>query len=108
MQNLNKEHDYHASCSNDVSVKANITIWLYFIIMGIVLFLTIAGLIIMFQFWLEEEQTKKIGMVQTAESKDYKAVMNAYVNGHKGVFDDKKNTSIDEAIKKFLNGFRNQ
>lgn len=102
MQNLNEEHDYHAVCNSDVSAKTNAKIWFYFILMGIGLFVTLICLIIMYRFWLEEEQIKKIGLVQTHESLDYKAMMKAYVSGNLSVFPDKKNISVEEAMHKFL------
>lgn len=106
MQHLNEEHDYHATCNSDVSAKTNIKIWLYFILMGFGLFVTLIALIIMYRFWLEEEQIKKIGLVQTHESVDYKAMMKAYVSGDLSVFQDKKSISINDAIQKFLTDYK--
>lgn len=100
------EHDFHPSAAQDVSPKANRRIWMYFILMGISLFLIIWGLIIMFRFILVEEQEKKIGMVLTKERTDYISNMNAIVSGNKGIFSDKKNVSVDDAMKIFLQKFR--
>lgn len=104
-QNLN-DHDYQPSCAKDVSAKANIRIWIYFILMGILLFLLIWGLIIMFRFMVDDEQTNKIGLVKTKERTEYVYKMNSLITGKTGLFPDKKNVPVEDAMKIFLQNFR--
>lgn len=100
--NNDHEHDYHTKAAPDVSIKASAHIWLYFIALGILLFITIAGLTIFFRFQLKEEEIKKIGEIETQEILDYKSSYQPILQGKKGIFDDKKSVSIEKAIFKFL------
>ncbi len=99
-------HDYHIAAEGDVKQSANRHIVLYLVILCVFLFVTIYGLIIMFRFQLDHEKEKKIGEVLSHEYLDYKAMSEAYLSGKQGVFPDKKNIPIDEAMAKFLSSVR--
>lgn len=100
---MSSQHDYHIAAEADVGTKANRRIWVYFIIFGVGLYLTILGLDIMFRFQVDYEKTQKIGLVNTDESIEQKSLTEAYLSGQKGLFGDKRNVAIDVAIKRFVN-----
>lgn len=104
--NNDHDHDYHSKAAPDISIKASAHIWLYFIALGAILFVTIAGLTIYFRFQLKEEEIKKIGEIETQEILDYKSFYQPILLGKKGIFADKKSTSIEKAIFKFLEDAR--
>lgn len=94
-------NDYHIAAEADVGTKANRRIWLYFIIMGVGLYLTILGLDIMYRFQVDWEKTQKIGLVDTEESIAQKSLNEAYMSGQKGLFSNKKYVDINVAIKRY-------
>ncbi len=99
-------NDYHIAAEADVGTKANRRIWLYFIIMGVGLYLTILGLDIMYRFQVDYEKTKKIGLVNTEESIAQKNITESYLSGQKGLIDGKKHVAIDVAMSKLVQDFR--
>jgi hypothetical protein len=94
--------EYHLAAAPDVSGQANRHIWLYFVLLGILLFVTMGGLTIMFRFQVAEQQQKKIGAVKSQEALDYEASANAIIAGRKGVVEGKKNVSFEVAKARFL------
>lgn len=96
-------HDYHIAAEADVGPKANRRIWLYFIIFGLGLYLTILGLDIMYRFLVDDEKTRKIGEINTEESIAQKNLNDSYMSGKKGLFDGKRHVSIEDAMKRLDN-----
>lgn len=95
-------NEYNIAAEADTSSKANRRIWLYFILLGIGLYLTIIGLDIMYRFSVQYEKTDKIGLVNTEESIAYKAEQEAYLSGKKGLFDDKSHIPISQAMSQLV------
>lgn len=103
---MSAQHDYHIAAEADVSGRANRQIWYYFIMLGILLFATIVGLIIMYQFSVDYEKKEKIGLVNTKESIEQMALSDSYLSGKRGLFQNKKHAAIDVAIDRFVSDVR--
>jgi len=103
---MKEEHEYHTRAAPDVTGRANIKIWFYFLLLGIALFLTIGGLTIFFRFQVDKEQLERIGQIDTKESMDQRSLEEAILSGKSGIFPDKKYVSIETAMKKFLSDIR--
>jgi hypothetical protein len=94
--------NYNIAAEADVSGKVNRHIWFYFIVLGTLLSITLVGLTIMYRFSVDYEKTEKIGLVQTQEVITQTNLSQAYLSGKRGLFDNKKNVPIDEAMKRFV------
>jgi len=101
-----EQHDYHIASEPDVSGAANRQIWFYFIALGILLFLTLAGLTIMYRFQVDFEKERKIGKVNTEESLNQETLSAQYLSGEKGLFENKRHVPIEEAMNRFLRDVR--
>jgi hypothetical protein len=99
-------HDYNLASEPDLKPSASRNVWYYFIILGLLLYITIYALDIFYRFTLTSEKEKKIGVIQTHEALDKKAVSQAYLSGQRGLFNDKNNISIEDAKRLFLEEFR--
>lgn len=106
MANNLENGEHHFKAAPDISKRANVTIWVYFILLGVLLFITILGLTVYFRVQLQEEKLKKIGEVQTQEILNYKAFYKPIIAGEKGILEGKKNISIQEAMKIFIYNIR--
>jgi hypothetical protein len=102
---MSSEHDYHIAAEADVGPKANRRIWLYFILLGVGLYLTILGLDIMYRFQVQWEKTEKIGEIKTQESIEQKAISESILSGEKGLVPGKKHVSINEAMNKLVDSW---
>jgi|HubBroStandDraft_6_1064221.scaffolds.fasta_scaffold716499_1 hypothetical protein len=98
--------DYHIAAEPDVSSSANRHIWACFILLGILLFATVGGLVIMYRFQVQDEREMKIGEIDTHESLDQMALQESYLTGKRGLFDGKRHVAIDVAIKQFISDAR--
>jgi hypothetical protein len=101
-------HDYKLAVEHDVSGRANRQIWVYFIMLGILLFITICGLTIMYRFQVDYEKRKKIGQVYRRESLDQKALSESYLAGKRGLFEEKRHVPIDVAMSQFIREVRKE
>lgn len=96
------EHDYRLAAEKDVSGKANRKIWTYFISLGILLFLTLIGLDIMYRFQLDYEREIKIGDVTTPEALEEKRRTQSILSGKTGLIEGRRHIPIEEAMTVFL------
>jgi len=103
---MSSSNDYHLASEPDLKPSASRTVWVYFIILGALLFLTIYGLDVFYRFSLSYEKEIKIADVSTHESIDKKAMSEAYLSGKRGIFPDKNFVPIDIAMTKLLQEFR--
>lgn len=99
---MDSHHDYHIAAEADVDSRVNRQIWFYFIALGILLFLTILGLTIMYRFQVDYEKTEKIGNVNTVESMNQMNESQSILTGKKGLFDGKRHVAIDVAMHQFV------
>ena len=104
---MNSSHDYHLASEPDLKPSASRTVWVYFIVLGALLFLTIYGLDVFYRFTLSHEKEIKIAEVSTHESIDKKAMSEAYLSRKRGLFPDKAFVPINIAMAKLLQEFRN-
>jgi hypothetical protein len=102
------EKDYHIGAEPDLKGSANRHILAYFALLGLLLFLTIIGLTIMFRFQVDHEKEEKIGQLMKSETLQSKTESESLMSGKKGLFLDKKFIPIDEAMKRFLNEQRRE
>lgn len=105
---MSSSHDYKIAAEPDMSGEANRHIWYYFIGFAMMLFITMAGLIIMYRFQVQYEKEKKIGNVMKRETLDQMALSRSYLSGKRGMFEGKKNVPIDDAMAKFLKEARDR
>ncbi len=103
---MGSQHDYHIGAEADLDSKVNRHIWFYFVVLGVLLFLTILGLTIMYRFQLEYEQTEKVGLVNTEESMAQMNESQAVLSGKKGVIEGKRHVAIGEAMDRFVSEAR--
>lgn len=99
-------NDYHIAAEADLKPSASRQIWYYFVVLGVLLFATVGGLIIMYRFSLVSEKQEKIGDVISMESRDHKALNEALLSGKQGLFPDKHHVPIQSAMAKFLHATR--
>jgi hypothetical protein len=97
---------YGIDAEPDVSGKINRNIWLYFIVLGILLFAMIGGLNIFYLFQVDHEKQKKIGKINTRESMDKMALSQSYLSGKRGLFEDKQHMAVSEAMDMVLKNLR--
>ena len=102
----NLEDDFKPAAEKDLPPEASRHIWLYFILLGVMLFATIGGLTIMFHFQVDDEKLEKIGEVETLEFKDAQAMKHAYLSGKIGLFADKKNIPVEQAMNMVVAAIR--
>lgn len=100
------EHDYHIAAEKDVSNKVNRHIWYYFIASGVILFLTIYALDIMYTFMVDDEKHIKIGEVITHESQIEMNRSRSILSGKTGLFSGKRHVNIDQAMDQFITDMR--
>lgn len=103
---MSSSHDYHLASEPDLKPSASRTVWIYFIVLGALLFLTIYGLDVFYRFSLSYEKEIKIANVSTHESIDKKAMSEAHLSGKRGLFPDKAFVPINIAMTKLLQEFR--
>lgn len=103
---MGSSHDYHIAAEPDLKPSSSRHIWFYFIVLGVLLFLTIYGLDVMYRFTLRDEKDEKIGDIITREALEQRNISAAYLSGKVGLFPDKVHVSIDKAMSKFLYDFR--
>lgn len=103
---MSSSNDYHLASEPDLKPSASRTVWIYFIVLGVLLFLTIYGLDVFYRFSLSYEKEIKVAEVSTHESIDKKATSEAYLSGKRGLFPDKPFVSINQAMAKLLQEFR--
>lgn len=99
-------HEYHIAAEKDVSGKVNRRIWYYFVALGVLLFLTIVGLDIMYRFMVDKEKAEKIGQIATAESVEETTRSASYLSGKVGLFEGKRHVPIEDAMGRFLSDIR--
>lgn len=99
-------HNYNLGAEADLKPGANRQIWYYFLVIAVLLMIFIGGLIIMYRFQLLAEKQEKIGQVISVESRDQKALSEALLSGKQGLFPDKRHTSVQDAMAKFLQEVR--
>jgi hypothetical protein len=100
------QHDYHIAAEKDVSGKANRHILYYFVALGLMLFLMIYGLDVMYRFMVDGEKKEKIGEVFTHESIVEVARSESYLSGKQGLFEGKRHVPIADAMARFLSDIR--
>lgn len=100
------DHDYHIGAEADLNPSVNRQIWFYFLVLGVLLALMLAGLTIMYRFTLDEELTRKVGLVKSNEVVKYENESKLYLSGKKGVNEGKAHVAIDVAMKQLLNDMR--
>lgn len=88
--------------SPDVDKKANVFIWGFFLLSGVVLYVLISLITIYFRIETDKEAFVKIGSVESQELIDYKKEQDTILAGAKGLVTGKKNISIDAAMAKVL------
>lgn len=103
---MESPHEYHIAAEKDVSGKVNRRIWYYFIVLGVLLFLTILGLDIMYRFMVDEEKIEKIGQIATTESIEETTRAEGYLSGKIGLFEGKRHAPIEDAMDRFLSDIR--
>jgi hypothetical protein len=103
---MSSSHNYNLASEPDLKPSASRRVWLYFIILGALLYITIYGLDVFYRFTLSYEKEIKIGAVSTHEAMDKKAMSEAYLSGKRGLFPDKSFVPIDIAMAKLLQEFR--
>lgn len=86
----------------DLPGKANRVVWFYFILLGITLYLLIAGLSVLFRIELLDEEQYKVGDIQPREKMELRFEESKILSGEKGLLADKKPVSIDEAMLQVL------
>ena len=90
----------------DIAKKANLTIWMYFFLCGLVLWFLIFVVDVYFRILSEREAYVKIESVEFNELKDLRAYEEEVLSGKKGVLEGKRNISIDNAMNQFLEVIR--
>jgi hypothetical protein len=96
------EKDYHLASEKDVSGKANRQIWIYFIVLGVSLYLTILGLDILYRFQLDYQLDIKVSEVTTPETMEETTRAEGILSGKNGLLEGKRHVSIDSALTSFL------
>jgi len=91
------EHD-----DSVLSPRANRTIWIYFLVFIVVLYVTIEGLISYFRYEVEVEKYEKIGSVTSLELNQLRSFEDQVLRGEASLIDGKKSISIDEATNQII------
>ena len=101
---MSQSESYEEShgAAEDISGRLNLVIWGYFLLFGLLLYLIIAGLDVLFRIEVEREQYRKIGAVQSRELIELRQLEEQVLSGEKGLLDGKKHISIDDAAQRFL------
>ena len=104
MKAQEKEHVNSTASGNapDVTKKANLVIWFYFVVFGLALYAMIVMVDIYFRIGTEREYDLKIGSVISKELIKHRADEAEVLSGKKGIIEGKKNISIDTAMAKML------
>jgi hypothetical protein len=101
------EHENKIAAEPDLPPKVSRHIWIYLVLMGGFLFLTIGSLTIYFRFAVDREYSAKVGKVDSNELIEKRSFEKSILSGDKGLFASKKNVSIEVAMEKFLQMQRN-
>lgn len=99
-------NDYHIAAEKDVSNKVNRHIVYYFTAFGLLIFLTILGLDIMYRFQVDYQKEEKIGEVISHEVLAETARVESYLSGKRGLFEDKRHVPVEDAMARFLSDVR--
>ena len=104
MNAVDHEHGSSPPLGNasDVTQKANMYIWSFFVVCGILLYAMISAVNLYFRFETEREEYIKVGSVVSAELLEQKAEDAAILSGQRTPSESGKSISIDAAVKKML------
>lgn len=104
MNELNHGHGGSSPLGNapDVTSKANIVIWMYFVAFGVALYAMITLVDIYFRNETDKERYIKIGSVESKELLEHRAMEAEVLAGKRGLLEGKKHISIDDAMNRIL------